>query len=117
MDSLDSRKLNIDPAFYSALLFSGARIGGLHRRIASLLSHSRNTRSDSDTMSSTLSESDDVTKDCAPFRLSSWEELYTDYENLKSQLDKEIKLPSVRVSTKKGYGRILAAEQAVVYRK
>jgi len=116
VDSLDSRKLNIDPAFYSALLFSGARLGGLHRRIASLLSHSRNSsRSDRGTMS-TLCESD-VAKDCAPIRLASWEELYTDYGILKSQLGQEIELPSIRVSTKKGYGRILAAEQAVAYRK
>ena len=117
VDSLDSRKLNIDPAFYSAVLVLGARIGGLHRRIATLLSHSRNSRTDSGTMRSMPLSESGVTEDCAPSRLISWEELYTDYGKLKSQLDHDIRLPSVRVSTKKGYGRVLAAEQAVTYRK
>ena len=52
LDSLTKRNLPIDGSFYSAVLTEGVRIGGLGRKIASLLGKARaNTREIEGTMS------------------------------------------------------------------
>merc|ERR1711966_301761 len=42
LDSLERRKLAVDPAFYSSILAVGAQGGGLQKRVASLFARSRN---------------------------------------------------------------------------
>jgi hypothetical protein len=45
-----------------------------------------------------------------------WEELFQNYDNYKDVLGQSALLPPVRVTTK-DISRVLAAEQAVTYRK
>merc|ERR1711966_218721 len=52
-----------------------------------------------------------------PHRIASWEDLFENYSAYKEEHGTNVVFPAVRVTTsKKNYGRVLAAEQAVAYR-
>lgn len=113
LDSLESRKLTIDSAFYSAILLFGSQTGGLHKRIASLLTRSRKSGMANTQKQITLSDEDCTEEICTT--VLGWEDLLQNYAEYKKEDISSIIFPTVRVSSK-GFGRVLAAEQAVNYR-
>lgn len=110
LDSLEARKLIVNAEFYSSILVLGAELGGLEMRIASILTRSRKSNSQKE-----VKLSSDST-DTADSRLILWEELYKNYSTLKEDLGDGVQHPSVRISSNKQFGRVLAAENAVSYR-
>jgi len=116
LDSLERRKLAVDPAFYSSILAVGAQGGGLQKRVASLFARSRNHgHGKGATTRSAADSTDDDTP--PPHRIASWEDLFENYSAYKEEHGTNVVFPAVRVTTsKKNYGRVLAAEQAVAYR-
>merc|ERR1711966_519753 len=110
------RKLAVEPAFYSSILAVGAQGGGLQKRVASLFARSRNHgHGKGATTRSAADSTDDDTP--PPHRIASWEDLFENYSAYKEEHGTNVVFPAVRVTTsKKNYGRVLAAEQAVAYR-
>jgi len=115
LDSLEGRKLTVDPAFYSSILVSAALSGGLKQRIASLIARSRKS---GDTQKEIRVEDTEAKSNeiCSP-EITSWEELFKDYERYKDELCQDTTFPQTRVKTTKEFGRILAAESAVIYNR
>jgi len=116
LDSLEGRKLVVDTTFYSSILMSAAQAGGLRKRIASLVTRSRNVGNQkviefTDGRPNLNPRSDDTSSSHVM-----WEELFQNYDNYKDVLGQSALLPPVRVTTK-DLSRVLAAEQAVTYRK
>jgi hypothetical protein len=112
LDSMESRKLVVDSSFYSSILVWAAQAGGLHKRIASLLAQSRkNSNQEGKHLSESQSSAESIL--CRV----SWEDLLLNYSSYKERLESEalLVLAPIRVSSK-DLGRVLAAEQAVVYR-
>ncbi|KAL9181558.1 hypothetical protein ACHAXT_010363 [Thalassiosira profunda] len=112
LDSLEARKLTVDSGFYSSILFCGAQTGGLQKRIASLLARSRKSGNHQEI---SLTDADGTSIE-EGHRIASWEDLLENYSTYKTELGPDTSFPFVRVSTKTGFGRVLAAEQAVSYR-
>jgi len=114
LDSLGGRKLTVDSAFYSSILVSGAMGGGLKQRIASHIARSRNSGTQKEisvSLEADLSED----KVCVP-EITSWEDLFKNYDTYKDDICAETVYPQTRVPTSKGqFGRVLAAENAVTY--
>ena len=114
LDSLGGRKLTVDSAFYSSILVSGAMGGGLKQRIASHIARSRNSGTQKEI---SVSSEADISEDkvCVP-EITSWEDLFTNYDTYKDDICAETVYPQTRVPTTKGqFGRVLAAENAVTY--
>lgn len=111
LDSLESRKLTVDSHFYSSILILSAQIGGLHKRIASIIAHARKIGGQKE-----IAFSQQGTDEDTPAKFVTWEALFTNYSDYKKEeLGTSILFRSVRVSSK-DFGRVLAAEQAVSYR-
>lgn len=110
LDSLEGRKLAVDPAFYSAILISAALAGGLQKRVASLLSQARKIGNQK-----VINLPETQSLDELASSLVGWEDLFQNYSSYKEELGKSQLFPSIRVTTK-DFGRVLAAEQAVAYR-
>ena len=114
LDSLEGRKLTVDPAFYSSILVSAALSGGLKQRIASLIARSRKS---GDTQKEIrVEDTEESNEICSP-EITSWEDLFKDYERYKGELCQDTTFPQTRVKTTKEFGRILAAESAVIYNR
>lgn len=116
LDSLEGRKLVVDTAFYSSILISAAQAGGLRKRIASLVTRSRNVGNHkviefTDGRPNLNPKSDKIYASHVK-----WEDLFQNYDSYKDEVGQSALLPPVRV-TIKDLSRVLAAEQAVTYRK
>lgn len=112
LDSLEGRKLTVDSAFYSSILVLGAMTGGLHKRIASLLSRSRKSDKQKEIK---VCEDESSDKLCLT-PITSWEDLLENYSAYKEEYGSSTPVfPPVRVSSR-DFGRVLAAEQALSYR-
>lgn len=110
LDSLETRKLTVDSTFYASILILGAQAGGLQKRIASIITRSRNNSNQKEISLSGQESSDEL-----PPEPVKWEDLLANYSEYKEELGSTIVFPSVRVSSK-DFGRVLAAEQAVAFR-
>jgi len=111
LDSLESRKLTVDSHFYSSILILSAQIGGLHKRIASIIAHSRKIGGQKE-----IAFSQQETDENTPAQFVTWETLFTNYSDYKKEeIGSSVLFRPVRVSSK-DLGRVLAAEQAVSYR-
>ena len=109
LDFFDKRKLQFSGQFYAGLLFEGARLGGLEKRIASLISMSKTDPSQLDVHIG-LDEIDRKAK-----RPVSWIEILEKYSQYRDSLD-EIDLPAVRVkTTEREIRQVLVAERGVSY--
>mmetsp|Transcript_39912 Transcript_39912/g.96065 ORF Transcript_39912/g.96065 Transcript_39912/m.96065 type:complete len:1105 (+) Transcript_39912:280-3594(+) len=111
LDSLEGRKLTADSAFYSSILVMAAQAGGLQKAIASLLARSRKSGDHKEIKISEMASPEDLPS----HQIASWEDLFKNYSTHKENMGPSTNFPSVRVSTK-DFGRVLAAERAVVYR-
>ncbi len=112
LDGLAKRKLNCDGKFYAAVLTCGARIGGLRKKIASLLVESRTVNGGlaaKQAISSSEQEEDART-------VAGWEDLVQNYDAYKSEFGSLIPLPKLMIQMDSRDVRlILAAEQIVSY--
>ena len=100
LDSLEGRKLVVDTTFYSSILMSAAQAGGL-RKVIEFTDGRPNLNPRSDEIGASHVK---------------WEDLFQNYDNYKDKVGQSALLPPVRVTTK-DLSRVLAAEQAVTYRK
>jgi len=109
LDSFDNRKLELSGQFYAAILAEGARMGGLEKRIASLIVKSK---------TETIVGGVHIVKpavDPQQMRQTSWLELLQDYSKLKSSMD-ELSLPQVRVQVnERDIRQVLFSERGVSY--
>jgi hypothetical protein len=110
LDSLEGRRLAVDPAFYSAILVSAALAGGMQKRVAILLTRARKIGNQK-----VINLPETLSLDESASSLVKWEDLFQNYSTYKEELGKSKLFPSIRVTTK-DFGRIMAAEQAVANR-
>ena len=109
LDAFGKRKLELSGQFYAAILAEGARMGGLEKRIASLIVQGR---TDASARGLNVEEPAAVLK---PTRPVSWAELVENYAELKDTLG-EISLPPVRVQVNGSEIRqVLYSERGVSY--
>jgi len=112
MDSLKQRNLACDGDFYSAMLFAGARMGGLRRRICALMSQSRVTELSQIQATSIISN---TVKEVDRNEIR-WEELLEGYKEYNADRLHNV-LPPVLVNVGKDqFRRVLAAENGVTYK-
>jgi pentatricopeptide repeat protein len=114
LDSIRNRNLPCDIEFYSSVLLAGSRIGGLRRKICSLMTESRaHTEEPQSKQSQKLLDENNA----AELSLISWEELLNNYDARKADLGVNLRLPSLTVRlSKEDIRQVLSAEQQVTYR-
>lgn len=112
LDGLRRRKLSCDSKFYAAVLTCGARIGGLRKKIASLLVESRTVHSGLDGKEGVL-----LTEKEADVRIvEGWEDLVRNYDAYKTEFGTLLPLPKLLIQMDSRDVRlVLAAETAVSY--
>lgn len=110
LDSMGARKLRCSGFFYSSILFEGARLGGLRKKVSSMLAKAR---------AATDAKGDQIHVDVAtgPTNegiLVNWETLVNEYSHYRDRI--EDVLPTLRVQVgSREIRQVLAAEQAVTY--
>ena len=116
IDSLRTRNLPCDGLFYSTVLHSGARMGGLRRKIASLLAGSRAMTVDANI--GDLAGAIVLSEEARGKTVVGWADLVKNYDVYKERLGDDLELPplAVRISSKE-IRQVLAAEQRVSYGK
>jgi hypothetical protein len=108
LDSLNDRNLHCDGSFYASIMFEGARIGGLHRKIASMIAKSK-----SETMQDGIKISHDEKED--PLSSLHWEEILQNYSQIRDILpDKRLQPVRVRINAQ-NLRTVLFAEQGVTF--
>jgi len=109
LDAFDQRKLELSGQFYAAILAEGARMGGMEKRIASLIVQ---VRTDASARGVNVEEPG---ADLKLTRQVSWAELVQNYAELKDVLS-EISLPLVRVQVnERDIRQVLFSERGVSY--
>ena len=113
VDSFDKRKLQFSGQFYAGILSEGERMGGLEKRIASLLTQSK-TDASHRSVNVDYSTTNSGQK---PKQNVSWIQFLDEYSQWKDRMD-EIVLPVVRVKiTEREVRQVLFAERGVSYFK
>lgn len=108
LDTLEKRKLHASAQFYNCILFEGARLGKLYKKIASIIQKAR-----VDTLHRNLEVGQE--DDTIALRSISWIDLLEKYSEYRDTLD-QMTLPLVRVRIcEKEIRQVLAAEQSVTY--
>ena len=114
LDSISRRNLPCEGPLYSAILSYGLRLGGLPKKIASFLISAKST-------GEVDSEKNRIIADVetkATSIVSSWEELYLNYDDLKSLITDPAVLPGVTVRVaSRDVVKVLKAEQGLSYRR
>jgi pentatricopeptide repeat protein len=112
LDSLRARNLACDGNFYASILFCASRLGGLRRKIGSLMATARqSTMTNTNTLISETKGSEEIHS-----HRVGWMYLLHHYDECKE--GGEVKLPSLRVNVAKSQvRRVLAADQSVSYGK
>lgn len=114
LDSVQQRNLPCEGSLYTAILFYGARLGNLPKKISALLAYVRmaSQMEGPETVSETSSSSS--TRPSSP--LTSWETLFNQYDELKKQLSDPLALPSLNVRIAvSDVPKVLTAEQTLSY--
>ena len=114
LDALCARNLQCDGSFYSCILHTGARLGGLRRKLASLLAESRAV-----TVESSIQRAGEIVKqeEANGKIVVKWADLIENYNGYKHRLG-TVELPplAVRIGPKE-VRHVLSAEQRVTYEK
>lgn len=113
LDSIHDRKLPCDSYFYTSVLLAGSRLGGLRRKICSLMTESRaQTVEPQSRQSQILLDENTATV----LTEVSWEDLLLNYDRHKAHLRIHIRLPSLAVRIgREEMRQVLSAEQEVTY--
>jgi pentatricopeptide repeat protein len=110
LDSVQKRNLPCEGSLYTTILFYGAQLGSLPRKISALLAYAR--------MASQMEVPATVSETLSPTLqpVTSWEAAFNKYDELKQQLRDPMALPSlnVRIATA-DIPKVLAAEQTLSY--
>ncbi|KAL3913808.1 MAG: hypothetical protein SGILL_006345, partial [Bacillariaceae sp.] len=114
VDAISKRNLPCDAPLYSIILSFGAHLGGLPKKLVSLMGASKAATGRYYNNNKLLDEEAFESK-CVT---SGWEELFTSYDTFRSQIESPANLPAlqVRVSSRE-LPRILKAEKVLMYRK
>lgn len=113
LDSILARKLPCEGPLYSAILTYGSKLGSLPRKVASLIVSARSLEN---TRSVKMIDESTSTTSCI---VSSWEDLYLQYDELKDQLaadDSCLPTIAVRVNSR-DVPKVLKAEKSLSYAK
>ena len=114
LDSVLDRNLPCEGPLYSAVLSYGSQLGGLPRKLATLLVSARSAEGAGNKM---MDEAEIET----PKIVASWEELFLRYDNLRDKLADPAgpeNLPSLRVRVNSRHvPKVLRAEQSLSYTK
>jgi hypothetical protein len=115
LDALHARNnLQCDGSFYSCILHTGARLGGLRRKLASLLAESRAI-----TVESNIQRAGEIVEqeEANGKIVVKWADLIENYNGYKHRLG-TVELPplAVRIGPKE-VRHVLSAEQRVTYEK
>lgn len=117
LDAIRERNISIDGAFYASVLSCGSRLGGLQRKVVSLLVEARARTSSSTGGKSIVADEVAVngsTDDKHLIETVGWEELLVNYDLYKKEIGKSVYLPPVQVSVnKRNIRKVLSAEQGV----
>lgn len=114
VDAISKRNLPCEASLYSIILSYGAHLGGLPKKLATLMGAAKTA--------SGFYENSKQLMDEGSFKKSSvtsgWEELFTSYDDVRGLIESPASLPllRVRVATRE-VPRVLRAEKFVSYRK
>ena len=114
LDSLRARNLPCDGSFYSTVLHSGARVGGLRRKLASFLAESRAATVDANigNLVGAVVEREEAKGKI----VVGWADLVQNYDSYKNRLGHDVELPPLAVQiASEQVGQVLIAEQRVTY--
>jgi hypothetical protein len=112
LDSIHTRKIPCDGLFYACMLFEGARVGGLRKKIASLLAVAREA-TNGDGARIKVDEQEIQKRE-----ILTWDMLVNHYSEYRDSLNKEVFLPNMRVRiTDKDARLVLSAERGLTYRR
>ena len=114
LDLLRARNLPCDGSFYCTVLHSGARIGGLRRKLASFLAESRAVTVDANigNLVGAVVEREEAKGQI----VVGWADLVQNYDSYKNRLGHDVELPPLAVRiTSEQVGQVLSAEQRVTY--
>lgn len=108
LDLVSSRNLPCEGNLYHAIIRYGSQLGGLPRKICTLLTSAKE-------LESTQDESE--TKEI--LEVESWEDLFLRYDDLKAAISQDaLRLPALNVRINpKDVGKILRAEKSISYAK
>ena len=113
LDSINGRNLPCDGPLYSAILSYGSRVGGLSKKIASLLVWAKTMSTGG---SSIINDAPETTSQDSSV-VSSWEELYGSYDELQERLSSPALLPKTVVRVNRAdVVKVLRAERSLSYR-
>jgi pentatricopeptide repeat protein len=108
LDAVQGRNLPCEGSLYSAIVTYGVRLGGLPRKIASLLQSARMR-----TEAAVASDGDGI--GIQPV-VSRWGDVLVDYDKIKDQLRTAAALPSLEVRiASKDVRKVLSAEQSLSF--
>lgn len=111
LDSLERRKLHCTARFYNSILFQGSYLGGLHKKIASII---QKARTDS-LLHLKVQVQMGQAEGTKSLQVLSWIDLLKNYSEYRDTLDRTT-LPPVRVRINENEIRqVLSAEQSVTY--
>ena len=111
IDMLDTRKLMFDCSLYTALLFEGTQLGGLRKKIASLIAE-RRIASQSESHQIKFDQLSTTTVDRVK---KSWLYLIENYAEYKTESE-NVDLPVIRLRiNERDLRQVLGAERDVTY--
>jgi pentatricopeptide repeat protein len=114
LDSIHNRNLPCDSEFYTSVLLAGSRIGGLRRKICSLMTESRAQTEEPESKQSQIILDENT---AARLSVIGWEDLLNNYDARKADLGVSLRLPSLTVRMgREEVRQVLSAEQEVTYR-
>jgi pentatricopeptide repeat protein len=109
LDTLEKRKLHASAQFYNCILFEGARLGKLYKKIASIIQKAR---------VDTLSHNAEIGQEEGSngLQVIHWIDLLENYSEYRDNLDQlALPLVRVRINSEKEIRQVLFAEQNVTY--
>lgn len=113
LDSIHDRKLPCDSIFYASVLLAGSRLGGLRRKICSLMTESRAQTLEPQSRQSQIFLDENTATVLTEI---SWEDLLLNYDRYKADLRIHLRLPSLAVRIgREDMRQVLSAEQEVTY--
>jgi pentatricopeptide repeat protein len=114
VDSISSRNLPCEASLYSIILSYGAHLGGLPKKVATLMGAAKTAAGVYENNKKLIEEEIPGSSSVA----KGWEEVFTSYDDIRSQIQSPSSLPMLRVRiASREVPRVLRAEKFVSYRK
>ncbi len=112
LDAIEGRKLPCTGQMYSCILSQGATLGGLYRKISSLIQTQR-----TESLHINVDTGHDNEETAQEINLMKWSDLLENYSEYKTAIQqRKVKFPLVRVRiNQRDIRQVLFAEQGVTY--